>query len=311
MMSEQERRAKDLFEQALELPADQRTDFLDKECADDAALRAHVEALLQHDLIAPEQFLIGQPSAESGSSFAPHGTAEAGALATDAPFGDIGPYSLVRVIGEGAFGTVYLAEQRHPIQRQVALKLLKPHVATAEIIARFEAERQALAVMDHLNIARVIDAGTTELGRPYFVMEFVAGLPIGDYCDEHRLGTRQRLQLFIDVCDAVQHAHQKGIIHRDLKPTNILVTEREGRAVPKVIDFGIAKALARSTAQDAWLTRWGQVIGTPEYMSPEQASAEDADVDTRSDVYSLGVVLYELLVGALPFDSLFLRRWAR
>jgi non-specific serine/threonine protein kinase/serine/threonine-protein kinase len=215
----------------------------------------------------------------------------------------IGPYTLKRMIGEGGFGMVYEAEQRTPVQRRVALKVLKLGMDTREVVARFDAERQALAVMDHPSVARVFDAGATPSGRPFFVMEYVDGTSIAAYCDRARLSNRERLQLFEQVCHAVQHAHQKGIIHRDLKPSNILVTEHNGRATPKVIDFGIAKATRPGVRASTYITEAGQFIGTPEYMAPEQAGMTEVDVDTRADVYSLGVILYELLVGALPFRS--------
>ena len=216
----------------------------------------------------------------------------------------IGRYKLLQQIGEGGCGVVYMAEQEEPVRRRVALKIIKLGMDTRQVIARFEAERQALALMDHPNIAKVFDAGATETGRPYFVMELVRGIKITDYCDEKKLPTRQRLDLFILVCQAVQHAHQKGIIHRDLKPSNILVTEQDGAAVPKIIDFGIAKATTEQKLTDKTLfTTFEQFIGTPAYMSPEQAGLGSLDVDTRSDIYSLGVLLYELLTGQPPFDS--------
>jgi len=212
-------------------------------------------------------------------------------------------YKLLRVLGEGGMGIVYLAEQAEPIKRRVALKVIKPGMDSARVIARFEAERQALALLDHPNIARVHDAGTTEAGRPYFVMEYVEGLPITDYCDRHKLSIEDRLRLFQQVCLAVQHAHQKGIIHRDLKPSNILLSPENDRPTPKIIDFGVAKAMSQPLTERTLLTEDAQLLGTPEYMSPEQADMAGEDIDTRSDVYSLGVLLYVLLTGALPFDS--------
>jgi eukaryotic-like serine/threonine-protein kinase len=219
-----------------------------------------------------------------------------------------GPYRILRVLGGGGMGTVYFAEQTHPLRRQVALKVVKLGLNSAEIVSRFNYERQALASMDHLNIARVYDAGASEKGRPYFVMEFVDGLPITDYCDRHRLNTRERLELYILVCQALQHAHQKGVIHRDIKPSNVMVTEVEGQPVPKIIDFGIARATEQRADQTVMFTQFGQFIGTPEYMSPEQADLVTGDVDTSSDVYSLGVLLYELLIGAAPFDAQAMRK---
>ncbi|MDH4197911.1 MAG: serine/threonine protein kinase, partial [Candidatus Aminicenantes bacterium] len=243
----------------------------------------------------------GQPPGPPTETFAP-------------PVRDLAPgaviagrYRLIERLGEGGMGTVFLAEQTSPVQRSVAVKIIKLGMDTKEVVARFESERQALAVMNHPHIARVFDGGATERGRPYFVMELVRGVPITDYCDKHRLSTRERLELMIPVCQAVQHAHQKGVIHRDLKPSNILVTIQDGRPVPKIIDFGIAKATDHRLTQRTLFTEQGKLIGTPEYMSPEQAEMSGLDVDTRTDVYSLGVMLYELLTGALPFDRKTLR----
>jgi serine/threonine protein kinase len=222
----------------------------------------------------------------------------------------IGRYKILQQIGEGGCGVVYLAEQEEPVRRRVALKVIKLGMDTKQVIARFEAERQALALMDHPNIARVLDAGATETGRPYFVMELVRGIRITDYCDSQKLSTRRRLELFIQVCQAIQHAHQKGIIHRDIKPSNVLVTERDGKPIPKIIDFGIAKATDQRLTEKTLFTAFNQIIGTPEYMSPEQAGLGGLDIDTRSDIYSLGVLLYELLTGQPPFASVELRRTA-
>jgi eukaryotic-like serine/threonine-protein kinase len=216
----------------------------------------------------------------------------------------VGPYKLLEQIGEGGFGVVFLAEQQLPLRRKVALKVVKPGMDSKQVIARFEAERQALAMMDHTNIARVLDAGATDSGRPYFVMELVRGIPITDFCDQNHLPVSERLELFVAVCQAMQHAHQKGIMHRDLKPGNILVTLHDGTPLVKVIDFGIAKALAQERLTDKTLcTGFAQMLGTPLYMSPEQAEMSGQDADTRTDIYALGVLLYELLTGTTPFDK--------
>ena len=241
----------------------------------------------------------------SGNAFLPSEGSLTGQLghtsAPDAQQCQIGPYLIHEKLGEGGFGIVYRAEQCQPLRRTVALKAIKPGMDSREVIARFEGERHALALMDHPHIARVLDAGATPEGRPYFVMELVAGIPITDYCEQHHFSIRQRMELFITVCEAVQHAHQKGIIHRDLKPSNVLISEREGRPDAKVIDFGISKALTSSLTANTAMTTTGQMIGTIPYMSPEQICG--SDVDTRSDVYSLGALAYELLTGTTPFEK--------
>ena len=216
------------------------------------------------------------------------------------PNGELGPYQLLERVGAGGMGEVWLAEQSYPVRRRVAIKLIKAGMDTSEVVKRFQSERQALALMDHPGIAKVFEAGSTPLGRPYFVMEYITGTPITQYCDQHKLTVRQRLDLFIQVCDAVQHAHQKAIIHRDLKPSNILVSHVDGKPLPRIIDFGLAKAISTGWNAETQFTQTGVMLGTPAYMSPEQAWS--TDVDTRTDVYSLGVVLYELLVGVRPLD---------
>ncbi|MCL4691079.1 MAG: serine/threonine protein kinase, partial [Candidatus Hydrogenedentes bacterium] len=214
----------------------------------------------------------------------------------------IGPYRLLYELGSGGMGTVYLAEQHEPVRRRVAIKVIRSGMDSDQVVARFEAERQALAMMDHANIARVLDAGTTTNSQPYFAMELVQGVPITEFCDTHRLGLRDRLELFVPVCKAIQHAHQKGVIHRDIKPTNVLVTIQDGSPIPKVIDFGVAKATEQLTDRTMY-TQYGTVVGTLEYMSPEQAEASPLGVDTRSDIYSLGAMLYELITGTTPFGN--------
>jgi serine/threonine protein kinase len=282
-----------IFKAAVELPADQRARYLDQACGENLALRQEVESLLQaHD--APGHLLEGL-SAGRGS------TEDYQAL-PEGPGTRIGPYKLLQQIGEGGMGIVYMAEQEEPVRRKVALKIIKPGMDSEQVIARFEAERQALAMMDHQNIAKVFDAGTTDTGRPYFVMELVHGVPITRFCDENQLKPRERLQLFVPVCQAIQHAHQKGIIHRDIKPSNVLVTLYDDKPVPKVIDFGVAKAVEQRLTERTLFTQFGALVGTFEYMSPEQAEMNALGVDTRSDIYSLGVVLYELLTGTTPLD---------
>jgi serine/threonine-protein kinase len=289
---------REVFEVALELPAESRAQYLDGICGADVRLRQRLELLLgRYD--GAGSFL-EKPVLPA--------LADLAGPAAELPDTVIGPYQLLERIGEGGFGVVFRAEQQAPLRRQVALKVLRPGMDTRQLIARFGAERQALALMDHPNIARVLDAGAGPDGRPYFVMELVQGLPITTYCDRARLPLRQRLELFLDVCRAVQHAHQKGIIHRDLKPSNVLVTVQDGRPLPKVIDFGIAKALGQRLTEDTVVTGFAQLIGSPPYMSPEQAAFRNEDIDTRSDIYSLGVLLYELLVGTTPFDKERLRQ---
>src|SRR5262249_10418103 len=222
---------------------------------------------------------------------------------TERPGTVIGPYKLMEQIGEGGMGLVFVAEQQQPVRRKVALKVIKPGMDTRQVIARFEAERQALALMDHPNIAKVHDGGTTGSGRPYFVMELVKGVPITEYCDQSQVSIRERLELFVSVCQAVQHAHQKGIIHRDLKPSNVLVMSHDGTPVVKVIDFGVAKAIGQQLTDKTIYTQFSQMLGTPLYMYPEQAGQSGLDVDTRSDIYALGVLLYELLTGTTPFEK--------
>jgi eukaryotic-like serine/threonine-protein kinase len=271
--------------------AEERSRFIQQACGGDAALAQRVLSLL-------EMYAADSEFHEPRSSK----TTEELAI-TERPGSMIGPYKLKEQIGEGGFGLVFVAEQQEPVKRKVALKVIKPGMDTREVMARFMAERQALALMDHPNIARVLDAGATDSGRPYFVMELVRGIPITDYCDQNQLSPRDRMELFVTVCQAVQHAHQKGIIHRDIKPSNVLVTSHDGKPVAKVIDFGVAKAINQQLTDRSIYTNFAQMIGTPLYMSPEQAEMSGLDVDTRSDIYSLGVLLYELLTGTTPLEK--------
>jgi eukaryotic-like serine/threonine-protein kinase len=297
--------AKSIFLDALDCPGpEELRHFLDQACGSDVTLRARVEELIRahRDAGAFLGKLEGQDVIRGQSDALSHGAM-------------VGPYKLLEQIGEGGMGLVYVAEQQQPVKRRVALKIIKPGMDSRQVIARFEAERQALAMMDHPNIAKIHDGGTTSgesggvgAGRPYFVMELVKGKPITEYADLHRLTTRQRLELFLDVCHAVQHAHLKGIIHRDLKPSNVLVSLQGVRPVVKIIDFGVAKATGERLTDQSIYTCFAQMIGTPLYMSPEQAGLSDSDVDTRSDVYSLGVLLYELLTGTTPFESATLKQ---
>jgi serine/threonine protein kinase len=285
--------AKQIFLEAVENhEPDCWPDFLQEACGSDTVLRERVEALLA-------AYRQPNPILDGNSLLA---TLEQPAR-IEGPGTVIGPYKLLEQIGEGGFGVVFLAEQERPVRRKVALKIIKPGMDTRQVIARFEAERQALAMMDHPNIAKVFDAGATETGRPYFVMELVQGVPITEYCDECNLTPNERLMLYITVCQAVQHAHQKGVIHRDIKPTNVLIGLQDGQPAPKIIDFGVAKALHDRLTENTLATGFAQMLGTPLYMSPEQAALSPLGVDTRSDIYSLGVLLYELLTGTTPFDK--------
>ena len=284
-----------IFKVACRIPsADARGDYLRQACGDDDELLTRLQKMLNLYLQDPG-FLEGPVSSQTNTLELPGAAPSVGS--------QVGPFKLREQLGEGGMGVVYVAEQTEPVKRRVALKIIRSGLATKEVTARFETERQALAMMDHPNIARVFDGGATDTGQPYFVMELVQGLPITEYCDRKLLSTHARLQLLITVCEAVHHAHQKGIIHRDLKPTNVLVAEIDGKAVPKVIDFGVAKAVSDKLTQQTLYTNFAQMVGTPLYMSPEQASMGVIDVDTRSDVYSLGVLLYELLTSRTPFDS--------
>lgn len=295
-----------IFKAAVKLPPDERVAYLDQACGADAALRLEVEGLLRAN-DQPGEFMQRPPIADMTTTLGP---------GPERPGMRVGPYKLLQFLGEGGMGTVFLAEQSEPVRRMVALKIIKPGMDSSQVLARFEAERQALALMDHPNIARVLEAGETPPAyaggspRPYFVMELVKGVPITEFCDKNKLTTRQRLELFIPVCHAIQHAHMKGIIHRDVKPSNVLIALYDGKPAPKVIDFGVAKAMAEPLTKRTLFTQVGQIVGTFEYMSPEQATLNQLDIDTRSDVYSLGVLLYELLTGVTPLDKERLRQLA-
>src|SRR3954468_17576337 len=300
-MNDQVPDEKSIFLRAIEVAsAEGRWSFLDAACGDNRRLRDEIEALLA----AHERplGLLDEPDIVRPTVDMP--------VAQERPGGSVGPYKLLQVIGEGGMGTVYMAEQTEPVRRLVALKLINAGMDSRQVLARFGAERQALALMDHPNIAKGFDAGTTDTGRPYFVMELVKGIPITRFCDDRRLTPRERLELAIPVCQAVQHAHQKGIIHRDIKPSNVLIALYDGKPVPKVIDFGVAKATGPRLTDQTLYTEFGAVVGTLEYMSPEQAELNQLDIDTRSDIYSLGVLLYELLTGSTPLDRKRLKQGA-
>ena len=287
---------REIFLEALEMATPEaRAAYLQGACGRDVTLRRKVDELLK------EHF--SSDSLLAGSALEGERPTNVESPVREVPAQMIGRYKLLEKVGEGGFGEVWMAEQREPVKRRVALKIIKPGMDSRQIVARFEAERQALAMMDHANIARIFDADVTGNGRLYFVMELVRGIKITDYCDQNQLPTRDRLDLFIKVCQAIQHAHQKGIIHRDIKPSNILVTLHDGVPVPKVIDFGIAKATQQELTDKTVFTQFQQFIGTPAYISPEQAEMSGLDIDTRSDIYSMGVLLYELLTGQTPFDT--------
>ncbi len=300
MNSDRHEKIVELFETLIQLAPDQRSTFLDEHCRDSPEMRQELEALLDHH--RKDDSFLEVRGADSKTS-------ETRDIASSHPK-RIGLFKILSVIGEGGMGVVFLAEQEKPVHRRVALKLIKPGMDSKAVIARFESELQALAMMDHPRIAKVFEAGTSEGGRPYFVMEYIPGIPITDYCDQNEVSLEERLRLFQKICDAVQYAHQKAIIHRDLKPSNILVMKHGEETVPKIIDFGLAKSLGHQLTEQSLLTEQGMLLGTPEYMSPEQADPATLDVDTRSDIYSLGVILYRLLTGSIPVDISEFRRVA-
>jgi serine/threonine protein kinase/tetratricopeptide (TPR) repeat protein len=299
------KKLREIFDRAIELEGESREDYLNQACADDPELREEIVGLLSEDadpaslLPTLEETIVSKPVGTGGSL-------PGGVFRPSMPT-EIGPYKILRKLGEGGMGIVYEAEQEIPVRRRVALKVIKHNIDSEQVLGRFETERQALAMMNHPCIAKVLDAGTSEDGRPYFVMELIHGLRINEYCDRNRLNPDQRVELMIQVCAGVQHAHQKGVIHRDLKPENILVEVSDDKPLPRIIDFGVAKATNALLFAEQAFTQIGQMIGTPEYMSPEQADLTELDIDTRTDVYALGVILYELLIGRLPFDSKDLR----
>src|SRR5262245_16338396 len=297
MTPEQFQKVEQLYCRALDHPPQEWDDFLAEHCSEDEGLKQTVKSLLLARDKAGD-FLCA-PAINMATPLPVTMTETLSPVPDDLPY-NIGNYVLLRRAGSGGMGEVYEAQQIEPIRRTVALKLVKWGMDTREVLARFESERQALALMSHSNIAQIFDAGATDRGRPYFVMEYVSGTPITQYSDAEALTIGQRLELFLRVCDGVQHAHQKGVIHRDIKPSNVLISIQDGNPVPKIIDFGLAKAMDARFAQQTQFTQFGAVVGTPAYMSPEQLRSED--LDTRTDVYSLGVLLYELLTGALPFE---------
>ncbi len=303
--------AKAIFDQAVEIVSpERRRAFLDQACVGNPELQKKVEGLLSafdqagsflEEQRGPTASHASEPGVTTGFLEIVASTPTLAPL-SEGPGSVIGPYKLLQKIGEGGMGVVYMAEQETPVRRRVALKIIKPGMDSNQVVARFEAERQALALMDHHNIARVFDAGATSSGRPYFVMELVHGVPITQYCDQAKLTTRERLELVVPICQAIQHAHQKGVIHRDIKPTNVLVTLYDGKPVPKVIDFGVAKATEQRLTERTMFTQFGAIVGTFEYMSPEQSEMSGLGIDMRSDIYSLGVLVYELLTGTTPLE---------